>query len=136
MIAVDSSVWIDFFRDFETPHVQVLERRLRDRRVAVADLVLAEVLQGFTSDASFDRALKVLSLAQPLTVCDATVAVLGARNYRTLRALGITPRKTIDTLIATRCILDRIPLLYSDRDFDPFVEHLGLISALDASGVN
>ncbi len=40
-------------------------------------------------------------------------------------------RKTIDTLIATRCILDDIPLLYSDRDFRPFVEHLSLRSALD-----
>ncbi|MFG6282238.1 hypothetical protein [Sphingomonas sp. S6] len=49
-----------------------------------------------------------------------------ARNYRHLRSIGITIRKTIDTLIATRCILDRLPLLYSDRDFDPFVQHLGL----------
>jgi predicted nucleic acid-binding protein len=39
-------------------------------------------------------------------------------------------RKTIDTLIATRCIEDGLPLLYSDRDFDPFVEHLGLVSGL------
>jgi predicted nucleic acid-binding protein len=52
--------------------------------------------------------------------------VQAARNYRHLRSIGITIRKTIDTLIATRCILDRLPLLYSDRDFDPFVQHLGL----------
>lgn len=50
--------------------------------------------------------------------------------YQILRGRGITIRKTIDTLIATRCILDDIPLLYSDRDFDPFVAHLGLKSAL------
>jgi predicted nucleic acid-binding protein len=41
----------------------------------------------------------------------------------------VTVRKTIDTLIATRCIVDGHALLYSDRDFDPFVEHLGLVSA-------
>jgi hypothetical protein len=46
-----------------------------------------------------------------------------------LRARGVTVRKTIDTLIATRCIADGHALLYSDRDFDPFVEHLGLVSA-------
>ena len=40
--------------------------------------------------------------------------------------MGITVRKTIDTLIATRCIMDGHELLHSDRDFDPFVEHLGL----------
>lgn len=48
-----------------------------------------------------------------------------------LRARDVTVRKTIDTLIATRCIAERIPLLYGDRDFDPFVAHLGLISAMD-----
>jgi predicted nucleic acid-binding protein len=54
------------------------------------------------------------------------IAVQAARNYRILRAKGLTVRKTIDTLIATRCILDGHELLHSDRDFDPFVEHLGL----------
>ena len=39
-------------------------------------------------------------------------------------------RNTIDTLIATRCIADNLTLLYSDRDFDPFVPHLGLKSAM------
>jgi predicted nucleic acid-binding protein len=58
------------------------------------------------------------------------VAVQAARNFRALRALGVTVRKTIDTIIATRCIESRLPLLYSDRDFDPFVAHLGLRSAL------
>ena len=58
------------------------------------------------------------------------IAMRAAKNFRALRALGITVRKTIDTVIATRCIASRLPLLYSDRDFDPFVEHLGLRSAL------
>ena len=54
----------------------------------------------------------------------------GMVNFRALRLLGITARKTIDTVIATRCIESRLALLYSDRDFDPFVEHLGLRSAM------
>lgn len=59
-----------------------------------------------------------------------TMAIQAAKNFRALRALGITVRKTINTIIATRCIESGLPLLYSDRDFDPFVEHLGLRSAL------
>jgi predicted nucleic acid-binding protein len=43
-----------------------------------------------------------------------------------LRSLGVTVRKTIDTIIATRCIRSRYVLLHNDRDFDPFVDHLGL----------
>jgi predicted nucleic acid-binding protein len=61
------------------------------------------------------------------------VAIQAARNFRALRALGVTVRKTIDTLIATRCIVDGYRLLYSDRDFDPFVRHLGLVSAGDGA---
>jgi hypothetical protein len=57
------------------------------------------------------------------------VAIEATCNYRLLRGRGITVRKTIDTLIPTRCIVDGMPLLYSDRDFDPFVAHLGLVSA-------
>ena len=60
------------------------------------------------------------------------VALESARNYRRLRARGITVRKTIDTLIDTRCIRDGLPLLYADWDFEPFVAHLGLVSALPA----
>ncbi|MEH3046555.1 type II toxin-antitoxin system VapC family toxin [Sphingomonas adhaesiva] len=135
IVLVDSSVWIDLFRSRSSPSTTALEYLLRKRRVAIGDLILTEVLQGFTSDAAFDRARQILSLAAPLTIVDDAVALQAAINYRTLRALGITIRKTIDTLIATRCILDRIPLLYSDRDFDPFVQHLGLRSAMDLPGV-
>ena len=58
---------------------------------------------------------------------------MAAKNFRRLRSLGVTVRKTINTVIATRCIENGLPLLYSDRDFDPFVEHLGLRSALSGT---
>jgi predicted nucleic acid-binding protein len=38
----------------------------------------------------------------------------------------VTMRKTIDTVIATRCIESGYTLLHADRDFEPFVTHLGL----------
>ena len=43
-----------------------------------------------------------------------------------LLRLGVTVRKTIDTVIATRCIESGYDLLHSDRDFDPFAQHLAL----------
>lgn len=57
------------------------------------------------------------------------VALQAARNDRALRALGVTPRKTIDTLIAP-LHRERPRVLLSDRDFEPFVEHLGLASGM------
>lgn len=96
-----------------------------------------EVLQGVRDERAFQLTQERLSRGRLLTVCDQRVILQAARNYRELRGLGITVRKTIDTLIATRCILDGIPLLYNDRDFQPFVEHLGLSSVLDRdTGVN
>lgn len=130
MVLVDSSVWIDLFRNRSTPGSAAHEDLLTRRRIAIGDLILTEVLQGFASDAAFERARQILALAAPLTIVDDVVALQAARYYRTLRARGITIRKTIDTLIATRCIIDGIPLLYSDRDFDPFVAHLGLRAAM------
>lgn len=132
-VAIDSSVWVDFLRGTPTPQALAARAMLGTEPVSVPDLVLMEVLQGCTSEASFRRARDLLSLADYLTVCDEEAIFEAARNYRKLRGLGVTVRKTIDTLIATRCILDGIPLLYSDRDFDPFVEHLGLISAFDSA---
>nr|WP_243848184.1 VapC toxin family PIN domain ribonuclease [Sphingomonas insulae] len=99
-------------------------------RLRVGDLILTEVLQGTRSARNFQRTLAWMMEFDAIPIADHRVAVEAARHYRHLRALGITIRKTIDTLIATRCILDRLPLLYSDRDFDPFVQHLGLRSAL------
>jgi predicted nucleic acid-binding protein len=54
------------------------------------------------------------------------VAIESARNYRILRAKGMTVHKTVDVIIATFCLLHEYPLLHTDRDFDPIERHLGL----------
>ena len=126
MILVDSSVWIDHFRGNDTPQVSLLDRVLASEPVAIGDLILVEVLQGFTSDRDFNQARRLLTALTVIEIGGAGIAVQTAQNFRRLRALGITVRKTIDTLIATRCIVDGLTLLHSDRDFDPFAQHLGL----------
>lgn len=129
MILVDSSVWIDFFRGAPSPQADRLHSLLGGEELLVADLVIMEVLQGYGHDSEFDVALDLMSRMEAIVIGGVDVAVAAARNFRLLRSKGITIRKTIDTLIATRCIREGFPLLYSDRDFDPFVEHLGLICA-------
>jgi predicted nucleic acid-binding protein len=127
---VDSSVWIDYFRGTRSPQTDHLDALLGREPVVIGDLVLAEVLQGFTSERDFNQALRLFGSLDVIEVAGRDAAILAARNFRRLRELGVTVRKTIDTLIATRCIEDGLPLLYSDRDFDPFVQHLGLAAAL------
>lgn len=130
MILVDSSVWIDFFRGVATPQTDRLDALLGTEPLAVGDLILAEVLQGFRSERDFNQARKLLTALDVVTLGGQGIALQAAKNFRALRAQGVTVRKTIDTVIATRCIEDDLPLLYSDRDFDPFVTHLGLRSAM------
>ena len=126
MILVDSSVWIDYFRGIATPQVEVLDALLDQEPVAIGDIILTEVLQGFSTDRDFELALRLLRPLVLIEIGGRDVALQAARNFRALRARGVTVRKTIDTLIATRCIESSLTLLYSDRDFDPFVEHLDL----------
>ncbi|MBK7015577.1 MAG: PIN domain nuclease [Sulfuritalea sp.] len=130
MILVDSSVWIDYFRGTATPQVEKLDSLLGSEPIATGDLILTEVLQGFFSDRDFNQARKLMTSLVIVDLVGQEIAIQAARNFRALRSLGVTVRKTIDTVIATRCIDSGLPLLYSDRDFDPFVEHLGLRSAL------
>lgn len=131
MIVVDSSVWIDYFRGAATKECGRLDVLLGVEPLAIGDLMLTEVLQGFDSEAHFERARRWLLDLEVIHIAGREIAVQAAANYRLLRARGVTIRKTIDTLIATRCIIDGHALLYSDRDFDPFIEHLGLRPALD-----
>ncbi len=126
MILVDSSVWIDYFRRLRTPETDRLDALLGTDEVAIGDLMLAEVLQGFTRDGEFDTALTLMSAVPVIDIAGADIAIQAAKNFRYLRKLGVTIRKTINTLIATRCIKEDYALLFSDRDFEPFVRHLTL----------
>ena len=128
MILVDSSVWIDYLRGVETKQTDRLHGLLGLEPVAVGDLILTEVLQGTTTDKEFKEVLKLLNSLEVVSLGGHSVAVQAARNFRALREKGVTIRKTIDCIIASRCIMDGLTLLHSDKDFDPFVAHLGLRS--------
>ena len=126
MILVDSSVWIDYFRGENCRETETLDALLGTEEVAVGDLILAEVLQGFGHDRHFSLAKRLLLTTHMLQLGGQDIAIKAAQNYRALRKLGITVRKTVDTIIATHCIERGVRLLHSDRDFDPFETHLGL----------
>ena len=125
MILVDSSVWIDYFRAADTPQVTLLDPYFGRTRIAVGDLIAAEVLQGIRDGRQFLAVKKVFDTFTRLDLCGYDLALKAAGSRRALRARGITVRKTIDTLIATRCIEDGLTLLHDDSDFSPFAQHLG-----------
>ena len=128
MLMVDSSVWIDYFNGRASPETDVLNDALGNDLVLIGDLMLAEVLQGFRSERHYRQARGLLLALEPVNLLDTAIALRSAENYRKLRRKGATVRKTTDCIIATWCIDNGLPLLHSDRDFQPFHDHLGLKS--------
>lgn len=129
-VVVDSGVLIDWISGATTVQVARLTALKKVNRLVVGDLMIAEVLQGCDTDRDFNDARLLLASFDQIAISTPRLAVAAARNYRALRARGFTVRKTIDTLIATRCIVEGLPLLFSDCDFQPFVDHLGLRDAM------
>ena len=132
MIVVDSSVWIAYFTGKNTPGAEQLDSLLAEELVAIGDLILIEVLQGFRTDKDYRKARQLLLSLTVVNMLDTTIALKGAANFRTLRKNGITVRKTIDAIIATYCIENDLPLLHSDKDFRPFHKYLKLKDAVAA----
>ena len=127
MILVDSSVWIDYFNGTVSAQTQKLDHLLGEEPLAIGDLILAEVLQGFDSEHDFNEAREMLTSLIVVELGGKEIAVQAAMNFRALRTRGVTVRKTIDTVIATRCIESGYHLLHNDRDFEPFAKYLGLL---------
>jgi len=129
VIVVDSSVWIAQLRAQATPAALRLRSIVEedDDRILVGDLILLEALQGARDEALAARIERNLRSYPIAPMLDEAIAVEAARNYRVLRARGVTVRKTIDLIIGTFCLVGGHALLHDDRDFDPMAAHLGLL---------
>ena len=130
MIVVDSSVWIDYFNGVRTTRTDALDEFLGTEPIALGDVNLVEVLQGFRKEKDAERARELLLGLDILPMLGIDNALIAAARYRQLRARGVTNRKTNDVIIASYCISHGHHLLYADRDFDPFVQFLGLRPAM------
>lgn len=128
MLVVDSGVWIDLFAGRENGATAALERLLDDgqTRLVVPDVVLFEVLRGFRSESDLRIARSLFASLDIDTTGGEALAHSAADQYRQLRRLGRTVRNGIDCLIATFCIERGFALLHRDRDYDAYVDHLGL----------
>jgi predicted nucleic acid-binding protein len=126
---VDSSVWIAHLRGSLTPGTAKLEAAASRELILVGDLILLEVLQGARDEVHAARIERGLRRFEVVPLLDADLAPRAARNYRRLRDMGITIRKTNDIIIGTFCIERACSLLHDDRDFAAMEQHLGLMAA-------
>ena len=131
MIIVDSSVWIDYFNGRDTVQTDKLDELLGVEPISIGDIILTEVLQGFREDKDYRTAKQVLTSLTVFNMLNTQHAIQSADNFRTLRKQGITIRKTNDVIIATFCIENKHSLLFSDKDFIPLANYLGLSTVVD-----
>ncbi len=128
MIMVDTSVWVDYFNGLNTVEATILDSALGRYEVSIGDLIALEILRGFRLDKDYNAAKKHLASLHQYPMLSPKLALKAADNYRKLRKKGVTIRKTADIIIATFCIEEKLPLLFTDRDFIPFCEYLKLRS--------
>jgi predicted nucleic acid-binding protein len=87
VILVDSSVWIDYYRDISTPEVERLELLLTTNLLVTGDLIVVEVLQGIQDNTEFDLVKATLESLVVVHFGGLDIAISAARNYRKLRSL-------------------------------------------------
>jgi hypothetical protein len=128
VIVVDTTVWIDFLNGRNEPHVERLAGMIdADQGIALTDVTLTEVLQGIRDESQVrlvDERLSAFDILRLESLDDFRRA---AELYRTARRQGVTIRRTIDCLIASVCIRERLPLMHNDADFDLLAEHTELL---------
>lgn len=126
-ILVDTSVWIDFFNGINSPGAGTLHKMIEaEDPVCIADVILAETLQGFKNNEEFESAKTHLLHFPIYSLQSPEGYVRAAQLYRACRKEGITIRKTIDCLIAQTALDHSLFLLHQDSDFDRIATACGL----------
>jgi predicted nucleic acid-binding protein len=125
LILVDSSVWIDFFSSSPGRAGAELRHMIEDSEpLAVAGVVVAEVLQGLTRDArTIGRFLSQWELLEPGGFETYRNA---AAIFRAARAKGVS-LTTIDTLIASTALEHNASVFTLDHDFVRIASFTGLV---------
>lgn len=122
MILVDSSVLIDHFRGTINAQTQQLERWLTGEDgppdIGVADLVIFEVVRGFSTASTQARVRDLLLNLEVVEIGGLENALQAATLYQRLRQSGRTVHSPIDVLLASYCMTHRHTLLHRDADFE------------------
>jgi len=127
MIAIDTSSWIAFFSDCESPDddTALVESALADHQACLPPVVLTELL----SDPKLPRA--VATLLSQLPILDTHPEFWARAGRLRAKLLGRKQRARLaDTLIAQACLDHDVRLVTRDDDFRHFARLGGLRLAL------
>lgn len=125
MVLVDTSIWINFFRNPSAPGNETLEGLIKGQnRVAICGIILQEILQGIRDQQSFDTTRQRFFFL-PFLEAGREVHILAASLYRDLRRTGV-PVPSTDVLIAAIAIHNCLQLMSGDKHFLDIAAHSDL----------
>jgi len=114
---VDSSVWVDLFRDRTGAVAALLAKIVDNRDIVLARPTELELLQGARDESEWDLLARYLAGQEFLDPAPATWKA-AARIYFDLRRMGVTVRSSIDCCLAQIAIEQEALLLHRDHDFE------------------
>ena len=119
MVLIDTSILIGYFKGIKEEPYEMLDL-LIDQNIplGICNHIYQEVLQGSRNEKEFDI------LKQYLNAMDFYDVRYGRKSYENAaklyykcRKTGITPRNTVDLIIAQIAIDNELLLFHNDRDF-------------------
>ena len=126
MVIVDTSAWIEYFRNRNQTVALKVDECLNGDLVGIGDIIYCEIAKGIKAMKERNEVCSLLNSLPHFDMVGFTIAEQAAANYRTLRANGVTVRKTIDVIIGTFCAENKHQLVHNDRDFTLMAPHIGL----------
>lgn len=134
MVLVDTSVLIAFLKGQSSGKVSIFNEILsRDIPFGISAITYQEVLQGARDEAEFQTLKEYLS-TQKIYFLEESTSIYEEASmlYFKLRRKGITPRSTLDLLIAATAITNNLALLHDDQDFDTMAAHIPELRILNS----
>lgn len=117
MLLIDTSVWIEIFRDKTGSTSQQLQNLIADREIFLTRFTQLELLQGCRDEREWVLLNSYLQDQDYLDLRPDSWQK-AARIYYDLRRQGLTVRSSIDCCIAQIAIENQLLLVHIDRDFE------------------
>ncbi|MGR3318839.1 MAG: type II toxin-antitoxin system VapC family toxin [Candidatus Anammoxibacter sp.] len=128
MVVIDTSAWIEYFNNTGHEIITDIDYALDNDLICLGDLIYCEVLQGIKHQKELHTVKEFFNTLHKESIGGFEICEKASKNYKRLRTLGVTVRKTIDIMIGTFCLEKGYKIIHNDIDFTYMEEHLGLIS--------
>jgi len=119
MVLIDTSILIGYFRGIKGEPYDKMDFLIsQDVPMGICNQVYQEVLQGAKDEKEFDTLKEYLNMMEMYGLRYGKQSYENAaRLYFKCRKSGITPRSTIDFIIAQIALENNLLLFHNDKDF-------------------